>query len=57
MTEPDWSSHLIRCEEAFRKIYPAMLEGKNREAFLNALETIGELQQFMAWCIENKTKG
>ena len=56
MTEPDYAIFLIRAEEQMKSIYPSLLEGKNKQAFVHALECIGHLQEFMTWCLETKGK-
>jgi hypothetical protein len=57
VTEPDYAVFLIRAENEMKKIYPSLLEGKNKDAFGHALQTIKHLQEFMSWIIENKAKG
>jgi hypothetical protein len=55
--EPDYAIFLIRAERAFVAIYPAMANGKYKEAAIAAYEVVAELMSFLRWITENKAKG
>jgi hypothetical protein len=55
--EPDYAIFLIRAERAFVAIYPAMANGKYKEAAIAAYEVVAELMSFLKWITTEKGKG